>query len=180
MHDQPPPERISSLPERFTNQAHPVLPFLHDDCETSWRIVGVLDLLAVPRRLIEDGRFVCLPRYHHHNDQTTVVIQSSYLTDLIQSDAQVDINHDPTRPSDAEKFVYGWNPATQKARERWLRMVVGLASSGYPFGVQQACRDHTHSKGWKEDLDERVLLQDISVSTFSDTFNLTYSISHEC
>lgn len=178
MHDQSPIDRITPLPHLTTNLLKTVPSALHDGCETSWTIIGIPALLAVPPGLVKKNHIVLLPNCGHH-DKHTAVILSSYLNTLTDYDDRIDVKHDPTQPSDVEKRVYGHLVATHKAQKRWLQMVVRLTSSEYPSGVEQACRDYTHRKGWKEDLDELVLLYDISVSACSKTFTPVFSISHE-
>ncbi|ETN44750.1 uncharacterized protein HMPREF1541_10420 [Cyphellophora europaea CBS 101466] len=108
-----------------------------------------------------------------------MVIQSSYLANSTESHDWFDVDHDPTQPSDAEICVYGQIGAAQRARHCWISRVVDLTSPEYPPGVEQACRQHTQERGWEEELDEKVLLRDISVSIFVESSNLANSISHK-
>lgn len=176
MLDESSQDCTTPLPYLITDLSKSLPSSVDDASRTSWRIVGVPSLLAVPAWLIEEMRIVILEDCDHHGKHTAV-IQSSYFTDLIENDERVDVKHDPAQPSDAEICVYGRIVAARKARERWLQCVVNLSSSEYPPGVEQACRDHIQRWGWKDELDEQVLLRDISVSTCSDA--LAHHISHE-
>ena len=94
-----------------------------------WKLVSVpasnIDLQWLEE---ESNLRICVIR-KCNDDAFEVAVEPSYLSKLKDHQLQVNVDHQPTQPSQAEKDVLGICEAKERARDRWLQQVVDVVYS---------------------------------------------------
>lgn len=75
----------------------------------------------------------------------------------------MNLDYNPTQPTQAQKDIYGICNATRRVRTPWLQRAAAWICSARHQGVEGAYRDHAQSNDLQEELARAILVQDISV-----------------
>jgi hypothetical protein len=99
------------------------------------------------------------------DDAYEVAIDPPYLPGLKVRQFKMNLDHNPTKPGERQKNVFGIYHATRKVRARWLRRAANVIRSEHPPEVEHTFRHVAQSNGLQEPLARAILVHDISVSS---------------